>query len=308
MADARPLLRIRGGIKAQSVWLCRGGRASGGGREHSRRRRRSRAQRDVPARSRRSSPCRAGPSSFPSPAAPPVTPDPPPEEVSVGGNASRGIHKPGVRQHPAVGTTGGPNPAPHSWAGAPGGWAMETFGPPRAKPRNTPAITWPNRSVCPAESRLTQPSAEVTRYTTTTNVTPRKTSPRCRTSPREDQTTPRRRTRARPSGWPCGGTPSSRPRCGAASPRPHPGGTGDLDFLNEKVWPGVQASQLSHDAYTCEKSAGSRPFPTRRPPDYQHVGQVFWGDGRPRMADITEFLLNTKAPQKCRGQPTWESG
>ena len=31
MADARPLLRIRGGIKAQSVWLCRGGRASGGG-------------------------------------------------------------------------------------------------------------------------------------------------------------------------------------------------------------------------------------------------------------------------------------
>ena len=31
MADARPLLRIRGGIKAQSVWLCRGGRAPGGG-------------------------------------------------------------------------------------------------------------------------------------------------------------------------------------------------------------------------------------------------------------------------------------
>ena len=52
-----------------------------------------------------------------------------PARVSIGGNASRGIHEPGVRQHPAVGTTGGPNPAPHSWAGAPGGWAMETFGP-----------------------------------------------------------------------------------------------------------------------------------------------------------------------------------
>ena len=31
MADARSLLRIGGGIKAQSVGLCRGGRASGGG-------------------------------------------------------------------------------------------------------------------------------------------------------------------------------------------------------------------------------------------------------------------------------------
>ena len=31
MADARPLLRIGDGIKAQSVGLCRGGRASGGG-------------------------------------------------------------------------------------------------------------------------------------------------------------------------------------------------------------------------------------------------------------------------------------
>ena len=31
MADARPLLRIGGGIKAQNVGFCRGGRASGGG-------------------------------------------------------------------------------------------------------------------------------------------------------------------------------------------------------------------------------------------------------------------------------------
>ena len=31
MAGTRPLLRIGGGTKAQSVWLCRGGRASGGG-------------------------------------------------------------------------------------------------------------------------------------------------------------------------------------------------------------------------------------------------------------------------------------
>uniref|UniRef100_A0A7S3RYX2 Uncharacterized protein n=3 Tax=Emiliania huxleyi TaxID=2903 RepID=A0A7S3RYX2_EMIHU len=83
---------------------------------------------------------------------------------------------------------------------------------------------------------------------------------------------------------------------------------GDLDFLNEKVWPGVQASQLSHDAYTCEKYAGSRPFPTRRPADFQHVGQVFLGDGRPRRADIDSFMLQAVAPLACRGEKSWTSG
>ena len=85
---------------------------------------------------------------------------------------------------------------------------------------------------------------------------------------------------------------------------------GDLDFLNKKVWTrdNVRNSQMSHDAYTCHKYPNARPFPTRRPPDYQHVGQVFFGDGRPRMDDITQFLVGTKAPRQCRGDPSWTSG
>lgn len=85
---------------------------------------------------------------------------------------------------------------------------------------------------------------------------------------------------------------------------------GDLDFLNKMVWTrdNVRNSQISHDAYTCHKYPNAHPFPTRRPPDYQHVGQVFFGDGRPRMDDITSFLINTKAPRQCRGDPTWTHG
>ena len=40
----------------------------------------------------------------------------------------------------------------------------------------------------------------------------------------------------------------------------------------------------------------------------ERVGQVFFGDGRPRMGDITDFLITTKAPPECRAQPTWENG
>ena len=36
----------------------------------------------------------------------------------------------------------------------------------------------------------------------------------------------------------------------------------------------IQGSQMSHDAYSCNKYPNSRPFPTRRPADYQHVGQA----------------------------------
>jgi len=50
---------------------------------------------------------------------------------------------------------------------------------------------------------------------------------------------------------------------------------GDLTFLNEKIWPQVkQSNQISHDAYSCTKFPNAHPFPTKRPKNYQHVGQV----------------------------------
>ena len=76
------------------------------------------------------------------------------------------------------------------------------------------------------------------------------------------------------------------------------------------VWtkPHVRASQMSHDAYSCQKYPNAHPFPTARPPDFQHVGQVFFGDGRPRQDDITSFMLNRQAPRQCRGMPAWVHG
>lgn len=50
---------------------------------------------------------------------------------------------------------------------------------------------------------------------------------------------------------------------------------GDLTFLNEKIWPQVKHNnQISHDAYSCTKFPNAHPFPTKRPANYQHVGQV----------------------------------
>ena len=52
----------------------------------------------------------------------------------------------------------------------------------------------------------------------------------------------------------------------------------------------------------------ARPFPTRRPPDFQHVGQVFFGDGKPRASDVKDFMVDVKAPLSCRGEPGWVYG
>lgn len=83
---------------------------------------------------------------------------------------------------------------------------------------------------------------------------------------------------------------------------------GDLQFLNTVVWPIVKDNQLGHDAYTCTKYPNSRPFPTKRPGNYQHVGQVFNAKDLPRMADINGFLRNRPIPNKCRKQNDWKFG
>ena len=48
----------------------------------------------------------------------------------------------------------------------------------------------------------------------------------------------------------------------------------DLNFLAMYVWPEIAHRQISHDSYCCEKFPNAKPFPTKRPPTYLHVGQV----------------------------------
>ena len=83
---------------------------------------------------------------------------------------------------------------------------------------------------------------------------------------------------------------------------------GDLVFLNNVVWPLVKDDQISHDAYTCFKYPNSHPFPTKRPPNYQHVGQVFSANDEPRLGDINGFMRGREIPQKCRKHPDWRFG
>ena len=48
----------------------------------------------------------------------------------------------------------------------------------------------------------------------------------------------------------------------------------DLNFLARYVWPEIEHRQIAHDSYCCEKFPNAKPFPTKRPPTYLHVGQV----------------------------------
>ena len=82
----------------------------------------------------------------------------------------------------------------------------------------------------------------------------------------------------------------------------------DLTFLAKSVWPTVQHNVLMHDAYGCYKWAGSRPFPTKRRHDYQHVGQVFDAGDKPRMGDIDNYIRGRPVPQQCRLRDDWLYG
>jgi len=83
---------------------------------------------------------------------------------------------------------------------------------------------------------------------------------------------------------------------------------GDLTFLTDKVWPQVKANQISHDAYSCHKFPNAHPFPTKRPANYQHVGQVFFENGKWRQGDIDGFMRGREVPVQCRKKPDWKYG
>lgn len=53
---------------------------------------------------------------------------------------------------------------------------------------------------------------------------------------------------------------------------------------------------------------GSVPFPTKRPRNFQHVGQVFDEFDRPRMDDVDSFLRGNLAPLECRQRDDWIYG
>ncbi|RYH28675.1 hypothetical protein EON65_11320 [archaeon] len=82
----------------------------------------------------------------------------------------------------------------------------------------------------------------------------------------------------------------------------------DLHFLEERVWPIVKHKQIAHDSYCCDRYPHTRPYPTKRYMDYQHVGQVFDELDRPRLTDIDGFIRGVPVPSSCRKQSDWIYG
>jgi len=82
----------------------------------------------------------------------------------------------------------------------------------------------------------------------------------------------------------------------------------DLHFLEEGVYPEVKSVALEHDSYCCDKYPGARPFPSKRYPNYQHVGQVFDSVGEARLTDIDGFIRGVPVPSSCRKRAEWIYG
>ncbi len=82
----------------------------------------------------------------------------------------------------------------------------------------------------------------------------------------------------------------------------------DLHFLEEQIWPLIKNSQIAHDSYCCDRFPNARPFSTRRPITYQHVGQVFDEFDSPRLHDIDGFIRGVPVPGSCRKHADWIYG
>jgi hypothetical protein len=82
----------------------------------------------------------------------------------------------------------------------------------------------------------------------------------------------------------------------------------DIHFLEQSIWPEIKHKQVAHDSYCCDRYPNTRPFPTKRFTDYQHVGQVFSELDEPRLSDIDGFIRNVTNPPNCRKQPDWIYG
>lgn len=81
----------------------------------------------------------------------------------------------------------------------------------------------------------------------------------------------------------------------------------DQRFLRDVIWQNISHRHVAHDSHCCLLFPRCRPFPTRRPDGFEHVGQVYLGDGMARQGDI-DALVTAKAPEVCRLHSDWEYG
>ena len=82
----------------------------------------------------------------------------------------------------------------------------------------------------------------------------------------------------------------------------------DMKFLWAKVFPVAKHSLYQTDSYCCQRFEGTHPFPYQRLPNFEHVGQVFMEDNKPRYSDIDRFIRINESPSVCRKDPSWKTG
>lgn len=82
----------------------------------------------------------------------------------------------------------------------------------------------------------------------------------------------------------------------------------DLHFLEQKIWPDIKHKQIAHDSYCCDRFPNARPFPSKRPATYQHVGQVFDAQDNARLLDIDGYIRGVPVPGTCRKHSDWIYG
>jgi len=82
----------------------------------------------------------------------------------------------------------------------------------------------------------------------------------------------------------------------------------DLHFLEQKIWPDIKHKQVAHDSYCCDRFPNARPFPSKRPATYQHVGQVFDAHSQARLMDIDGYIRGVPVPASCRKHSDWIYG
>lgn len=82
----------------------------------------------------------------------------------------------------------------------------------------------------------------------------------------------------------------------------------DMKFLWAKIYPIARESMYQTDSYCCLRFQHTHPFPYRRLPNFEHVGQVFTVDNIPRHTDIDNFLRIRENPVECRKEKEWTHG
>lgn len=81
----------------------------------------------------------------------------------------------------------------------------------------------------------------------------------------------------------------------------------DMSLLSHHVWPLIKDAHIAHDSYCCEQFPCTYSFPTKRPSNFQHVGQVFGADDQADKGHINR-LKDKPAPEQCRRLKDWVYG